>query len=168
MRPYRDAGHLVPRDWAASLTLLRRSLRGRAVSLMGRARACTLPSLDSFSALAVPAGQELAADVALHEEPRITARTPSGVAGRQPFGSCVLAQPAIFNVPMVEIHSLPSRHDKTRHQDGALGVMWGVSRSAARTARLPAGGQRQGREVAEQRHAARTRTSHQREGTAPQ
>ena len=58
LRPCRDAGHLVPRDWAASLTLLRRSLRGRAVSLMGRARACTVPSLEAFSALALPAGRE--------------------------------------------------------------------------------------------------------------
>ena len=54
------------------------------------------------------------------------------------------------------------------HVHGALSVMRGVSRSDAQAARLPSSGHCQGREHAERMHNARTRTSHQRDSTAPQ
>ena len=58
LRAERDAGYLDSARLAARHDARGCSLRGRAVSLMGRARASSVPPLRSFSALALPAGPE--------------------------------------------------------------------------------------------------------------
>ena len=74
--------------------------------------------------------------------------------------------------------SPPARDDKVlgmtpcsaqqSHLHGALGGMRGFSRSDAQAARLPASGQRRGREPVNQMHAAGACTARQLESTAPQ
>ena len=58
LRAERDAGYLDSARLAARHDARKRSLRGRALSFMGRARAGNVTSLGILSALALPAGPE--------------------------------------------------------------------------------------------------------------
>ncbi len=142
LRPCRDAGHLAPRDLgrrAATRSL--RSLRARAFRPWLR----DLGTSVSFRLAAITARRarftrSSPTKVALRKVPRITARAPSGVAVMAPALPC-RSEPSEESHPCTGRDPSPSVRDdnvhvpRISHQHGALGVMRGVSRSAARAAR---------------------------------